>query len=45
MSKMKRELEEQMERDYRQAGLTNETLARISAWIENASKENNDKDK
>jgi len=40
MSNMKREFEEEIEDShYRQAGLTKETMAKISAWIENASKE------
>ena len=45
MSNMKREWEDDTERDYRQAGLTKETIERISKWIENASKEKNDSSK
>lgn len=40
MSKMKREFEEQLtqvvEQNYRQAGLTDETIERIARWIQNA---------
>lgn len=47
MSNMKREWEalseEEQERMMRQAGLTSETLERINKWIENASKESDDK--
>ena len=45
MSNMKRHWEEENEheRNYRQAGLTQETIDRISKWIENQnSKEQND---
>jgi len=45
MSNMKREWEDDAERDYRQAGLTKETIDRISKWIANASKEKNDSSK
>lgn len=40
MSKMKREFEEQIERNYREAGLTDDTIERISKWIENSGKSN-----
>ena len=48
MSNMKRKwedenLNEEIERNYRQAGLTKETVERISKWIENnTAKEQND---
>ena len=38
MSNMKREYENQIEQDYRQAGLTDETVQRITDWIAKASK-------
>ena len=40
MSNMKRAFEESIERDYRQAGLTAETIQRITEWIQNAEKTN-----
>lgn len=42
MSNMKREWEEEQEKNYREAGLTKETIERISKWIENSTKETDD---
>jgi hypothetical protein len=39
---MKRAFEESIERDYRQAGLTSETVQRITEWIQKAEKSNPD---
>ena len=35
---MKRAFEESLERDYRQAGLTADTIQRITEWIQKAEK-------
>lgn len=43
MSNMKRAWEDEQERNYREAGLTKETIEKISKWIENSVKED-DKD-
>ena len=40
MSNMKSEWEDAVERDYRQAGLTKETMERINKWITKQSKQN-----
>jgi len=37
MSNMKREWEEEQEKNYREAGLTQETLDRIQRWLEQKS--------
>ena len=42
MSNMKRAFEESLERDYRQAGLTADTIQRITEWIQKAEKNNPD---
>lgn len=42
MSNMKREWEDEQERNYREAGLTKETIEKISKWIDNAAKEDTD---
>jgi len=47
MSKMKDSWldEAEKERMMREAGITKQTLEKMQAWIENLSKESNDKDK
>jgi hypothetical protein len=39
---MKRKWEDEQEKNYREAGLTKETIERISKWIENSAKEETD---